>query len=920
MTGRRTAAAAEGIGGIVLLALALRTHRSDVFAWQMFGSFVGLTGLWFLWRGVAGLRGLVPPQLTVRGRTVETGQLARTLLPPLFVVALAILLLRDLVGGGMPVSHDHPVHLYKAWHFWDEMLLQGRLRGWSSYWFFGYPAEELYPIGPDLWVALFRALTFGTLSWEATYSLSFVGVFAFSGWAVYAFARRYFGIAAGLVAASLWLLDPGAYREGGWSYTVDWAVWVQILAMAFLLLALAKLDDVLERGRPRDWAAAGLLFGAALLSHQMNVLLLGLGLPLYVLARATAGGRPLGRDAARTGGALALGVLIAGFWLLPMLARKGWTTNIGDLWSPMETAARGLVNGRIFGNVWPAAVLAGLAGAVIGVARSKWIVVFLATLSGALIFAATSTAFHDLDLFSVASAFGKLQYQRLLIPAKVGIFILAGYAVRVGWDAVQARRGPPPLPRRGRALRAVGLALLVSAVLAPFARPMLSELKEHHLKGVGALEVDEEHRDHEDYLAFLEWSREQWDDSEVFYRIAYELDYHDHTMMAAPVHNRTPYYKIGYTPAKLFKHAPEESGAGLYRALSVKYVVTRRSKRGSDWDPVARFGRIRVYRFDRFDADRWRLDGPGTVDAVEFGEERIHLALSGTEPGTRLRLHVGNHPRWRVRMNDELLDVDEVPAVPGGPPMLMEVPVEDGDLVIEYVTRVPDALGWVATLLGLGLCGLLLAASWRPTWAARLAAPLAAPARWVVRLAPWAVAAAGLLVVAFIGLRLHGASYGGMDDDDLAGHLPDAEITMAGAPCGDRQGDRFFCSDKAWNYVGRTVQRFDGAFHSCIWAHPSDQGPLEIRIPRVRLGETIAGHHGIADSGRSKGHHGGAVDVELLADGARLGRLSVREHQGWAPVSVDTSDRAGDEVELLLRISAKKAGRRHFCFDYGIER
>ncbi|MFH1531639.1 MAG: 6-pyruvoyl-tetrahydropterin synthase-related protein [Pseudomonadota bacterium] len=919
MTGRR-AAAAEAVGGLVLLFVAMRTHRSDVFAWQMAGSFVGLLGLWLLWRGAAELRGLVPRTVTVAGRTLEPGLLARRLLPPLAVVALAVLLLRDLIGGGMPISHDHPVHLYKAWHFWDEMLLQGRLRGWSSYWFFGYPAEELYPIGPDLWVALFRALTFGLLSWEATYSLSFIGVFAFSGWAVYVFGRRYFGITAGLIAAFLWLLDPGAYREGGWSYTVDWAVWVQILAMAFLLLALAKLEDVLERGRPGDWAAAGLLLGAALLSHQMNVLLLGLGLPLFVLARVTAGNRPLGQEAARAGGALGLGVLVAGFWLLPMLARKGWTTNIGDLWNPIESTALGLVDGNVFGGVWPAAVLAGLAGAAIGVARRRWVVVFLATLSGALIFAATSTAFHDLDLFSISSAFGKLQYQRLLIPAKVGLFLLAGYAVRVALDAARERRGPPPLPRRGRTLRALGLAVLVAAALAPFVRPMLSQLKEHHLKGVGALEVDLDRQDHEDYERFIAWSREVWDESPVFYRIAYELDYHDHTMMAAPVHNHTPYYKIGYTPAKLFKHAPEESGAGLYEALSVKYVVTRRAKRGADWDEAARFGRLGVYRFKGFDADRWSLDGPGEVDAQEFGEERIHLALSGIEPGTRLTLHVANHPRWRVRMNGETQAANEVPAVPGGPPMLMEIPVEDGDLVVEYVARAPDILGWVATLLGLILCALLLVRARRPAWATRLAAAQAAPARWIVGLAPWTVAAGALLVVAFLGLRLHGASYGGMDDDHLAAHLPEAEITLAGKPCDDRQEDRWYCSDKKWNYVGRTVQRFDGAFQPCVWAHPSEKGPLEIRIPAVRLGAAITGHHGIADSGRSQGHRGGPVEVELLADGARLDRLTVREQQGWSEMSVDTGGLAGEEVELLLRITAKKAGRRHFCFDYRIER
>ncbi len=418
----------------------------------------------------------------------------------------------------------------------------------------------------------------------------------------------------------------------------------------------------------------------------------------------------------------------------------------------------------------------------------------------------------------------------------------------------------------------------------------------------------------------VEWSKETWDESPVFYRIAYELDYHDHTMMAAPVHNHTPYYKIGYTPAKLFKHAPEGSGAGLYEALSVKYVVTRRIKRGNDWDEAARFGRLRVYRFARFDADRWHLDGPGEVDALEFEEERIHLALTGIEPGTRLRLHVGNHPRWRVQMNGESVDIDEVPAVPGETPMLMEFPVEDGDLVVEYVARAPDVLGWVATLLGLALCVLLLAASRRPAWRALLAAPLAIPARWVIRFTPWATVAAALLVVAFVGLRLHGASYGGMDDDQLARHLPKAEITMNGKACDDRQGDRWYCSEKKWNYVGRTVQRFGGDFHTCIWAHPSDKGPLEIRLPAVRLGQAITGHHGIADSGRSQGYRGGPVEIEVLADGARLGRLTAQEYQGWSALSLDTSERAGEEVELLLRITAKKAGRRHFCFDYHIDR
>ena len=57
-----------------------------------------------------------------------------------------------------PLSHDHPAHLFKAWHFWTEMLAQGRLRGWSHFWGFGFPSDEFVPSGGELWVSVFRAL------------------------------------------------------------------------------------------------------------------------------------------------------------------------------------------------------------------------------------------------------------------------------------------------------------------------------------------------------------------------------------------------------------------------------------------------------------------------------------------------------------------------------------------------------------------------------------------------------------------------------------------------------------------------------------------------------------------------------------------------------------------------------------------
>ena len=83
--------------------------------------------------------------------------------------------------------------------------------------------------------------------------------------------------------------------------------------------------------------------------------------------------------------------------------------------------------------------------------------------------------------------------------------------------------------------------------------------------------------------------------------------------------------------------------------------------------------------------------------------------------------------------------------------------------------------------------------------------------------------------------------------------------------------------------------------------------------PRIFC-NAIIGHHGIADSGRSKGHRGGSVDIEFVADGTRLDRLSVHESHGWKEIALDTSALDGDEVELVWSYEPDPA---LFCFSLG---
>ena len=910
-----------------LTAVAVAAQMKASFAWHILGSACALGALSLLLWQAARVYPFIWGKVTVRGRELELDSLGRRLWPPLLVMGVAVGVVAPLLTGQMPLSHDHPVHLYKAWHFWEEMLLDGRLRGWSSFWFFGYPAEELYPIGPDIWVALFRLVTFGLLSWEATYGLAFVGVFAFAAYAVYAFGKRHFGATAGVVAGVLWVLDMGDYREGGWSYTVDWAVWVQILAMAFLLLALARLEVVLQRGRARDHAICGLLFAAALLSHQMNVMLLGLGIPLLLLSRWLCGQGRLGKDVAATAAPLAIGAAIASFWLLPMLTRSGWTTSIGDLWRPFSTTVRGLVDGTTFANVIPLAVMLGLVGAALGIAMRRAVPIFLLLLSAVLLLLSSKTAFDELSLMAISQAFSKIQYQRLVIPAKAGFFLLAGFAVgelcrRVAaWRAQQREQAGPQKERPVG--RAAALATLVVLVMAPFARPAVNVLHKSYLRTIGGLVLKKSIYYYDDYKDFLAWSAKKRAESREFYRISYELDRHNHLMMGAPAFNSTPYYKVGYTPAKLFKHVTETTEAELYEALSVKYVVTLGQPHSSHLVDETRFGSVWVSRFIKYRPQRYTLTGPGKVKVKEFSEEHIQLELSGTGPNSRLKVHVSNYPRWRARQDGEDLVISEAPAYGTTYPMLMEVKVKDGELTFDYVMRWPDWLGTLATLAGLGVVGLLLMARRRPQLVEPLHQRLAPAGRLAARYAGYAVLVCSLAAVGFIIYRVTGGKASGMAEDSLAKKLHTARVTQAGQACGEKKstpyGMGWSCSARSWNYVGHTTNKFNGAFLPCIWAHPVDEGPLVVTFPGVTLGQAIVGNHGIADGAVDSFAGGAPVTLEVKVDGKTLETLVRANVKGWVGFRVSTKELAGQKADVSFTVSTTSAGGRHYCFDARVQ-
>ncbi|MDC0722280.1 hypothetical protein [Nannocystis bainbridge] len=236
-----------------------------------------------------------------RGRLLR---LAVRTWPFALVTALGLWLLWPVPAGVMPLSADHTVHLTRAW-LYGQQLAGGHLVGWSPFWFFGFPLGELYPPLGDLLVLAVRGLSLGLLDWAQAYALAFTLVFLLQGWALLRCGRALgLGPLAGLVAAALALLDAGAYREGGWVYTVTYGVWPQALATSLAYWALAELAlaaRVREGMSPgthhRHLALAAFATAGAVLAHPMSLPMLAMAAPLWLLTVGLRGpGGPQGRN------------------------------------------------------------------------------------------------------------------------------------------------------------------------------------------------------------------------------------------------------------------------------------------------------------------------------------------------------------------------------------------------------------------------------------------------------------------------------------------------------------------------------------------------------------------------------------------------------------------------------------------------
>jgi hypothetical protein len=816
------------------------------------------------------------PRHRIGRLTRRAGPGALALLPALWECRL----LRET-----PLSYDHAAHLFKAWHFWAEMLGRGRLRGWSHFWAFGFPSDELVPCGGEAWVALFRLLTLGQLSWLRTYALAFGAFLLFKALTAYVFTRPYLGRGAAVACAWIVSLDPGGMLEGGWSWHTRWGVWPVSLAMCFALLSLARLERVLAGGGRRDVLAAGGWFAAALLTHQMALPLFALVVPILIADHWL---RPAGLAApalARALGAVALGTGLSAFFLVPFLARSSFSQDLGWLGDSLPVVSQHFLDLQTFQGVSIPVHALALLGAWLVLQRRTAGGFFLVASSLLLVLLSSGTLVRDLHLERVLPGVIKLEANRFLLTAKLFWFPLAGYGL------VELVRPLLALAQQaGRTRAAVGLGAagaLGVALIAPSWSAFYDAQIHKELIGEG------ERLFWPDFPSLLAWTRGLRQNNHEHYRIAYEMWRGDHLSTLAPVFDQTLIYKAGYTPAQIFDAFPMTGEPELYQELSVKYVVSAGAANRPGLSFERRFGDLWVYRYDDYRPDPFSISGAGAGELLEFSPERLRIRVRGSDAASRLRLHVARFDRWRASYSGTEVPIATVPALGAEYPWLMEVPARDGELVLEYVYRPVDWLGLILSLLTLPAFGLVLWLEQRgglPTRIVEQCWSRARPLRW-----PALVAAALLLVLVVLGTRTRARL---LPRASLFRQAHADELTLNGQTCEREAALSFRCGD---DLVQADVVAGAWGLHLCM----TTPGDGELRLStRTQLGSFLAGSYDPSENGDGR--------VRVSIDGQELGTLPTRpSFLRQQHFRFDTRGRAHESA----LVEAEFSGAALHCFD-----
>jgi arylsulfatase A-like enzyme len=597
--------------------------------------------------------------------------------------------------GDRPIDHDHPVHFFRAWQF-RELLLDGRLFGWSHRWFAGNPFEYLYPFGTEALVVSVWAIGFGLWSLDTAYALMFVIFWALQGWSTYYAGKTFINRGTGLFAGLFVLLDTGAFRFGGWVFAGQWGVWPNSLAIALGMIGISQLPAIIQGKDRQSMAVFAIFMGLSLLTHPLQLVHLLVLFLVAIVALITSE-----RDGSRVLGIVRLFVssafacFIGSLWLLPFFDTKEYSENYGEPWLSAHEMGVQLYAGKLLEGTWYlAAVLAMLGTATL--LRDRKFKPSLVALMTFFCLAGASTWFISaFNLAALSESLTYLQYQRFAMILKPYAFIAAGAALMAIIKMASTTGSPSPI-------RMFLIALLGAPILVGWVEAIRSDQLTRNFTELSEAPYQQARAD------LSRWLTDDWETREVpFYRVEVRMPRHDHSFVDFGTQIPMPIYKSGFTPAETFSYKVESGSLSDLDALNVRYVVTT-SALSEPFSLIKDFGEnLKLYRYENWKPDPFLVTGKGKVELVSWSDEHIVLRAHAGASGT-LRLNVTNFSRWHVTRDNEPVDIQSQ-SLPGEKDTaFMTVPLTPGLYVFEFRTGLPERLGLLLFIIAVAACGLLL--------------------------------------------------------------------------------------------------------------------------------------------------------------------------------------------------------------------
>ena len=567
------------------------------------------------------------------------------MLAPLGVVAITLLVYRELAVGVAPLSSDHNLHLLKIREL-HEAIGAGRLFSWSDAEGGGTTVSANYPFLPYLLPILLDLLP--GVSATTAYAWTILAAVLLQALGVYAAARLHFSRAVGVLAGLRALFDPGDWWIGGHFFMIGVGVWVSCVAALMTLLAIAVLCRARSIGDARTFVAGGLLLGLATLAHPVAIVFAAAAAIPLLVALVPAGASASPRAIARAVGLFGAAFLAtSAFWLIPFFA-SGENT----LWLPyaplfFREAADRFWSGALFDPRLAPFLGVSLCGLLLLARRtdafSRFIVIFVPV---AVVFS-IAEVYDALGLLPThhISVVELLQLQRLYLLVRPLIFIAFAFCLcELGAGAARAfadDEGPGGGIRRALLSAVAATLIIVSGGSFPGwpTDPAPQGLSVHERAMLERA---------------LDTAGEALAPGE---RVALFAERHDHSLVGPAVLRGFRILKMGHSPTSGFRVFESYDPEVLARS-GASILVSR----GPPPAPFAQLPPRAV--FDPFEVRRletkpaaWITKGPGVARVLSWEDGGIRIALEGTSSASRLAVMQAYDRGWRERGGREIRPV-----------------------------------------------------------------------------------------------------------------------------------------------------------------------------------------------------------------------------------------------------------------------